>query len=433
MPKTITWQSLFMSIFVIGINHKTAPVSLREKAYFALEKLPLYLQDLMNQHLATEAVLLSTCNRSELYCEAEALTPLCEWFAAQTATTLDEILPALYSYQDEDALTHIMSVACGLDSMVLGEPQILGQMKEAFSESCTVSAVGTSFHRLFQQVFTVAKEIRTTTAIGACPVSVATAAVHFANLQIPDFKRAKVVLIGAGDTTALFIRYLKTQVSAPITIINRSIENASVLAEQCGGKAYGFDALKEVLAEADVVFSATGSAIPIVQKELVEKVMQSRATRPLVFIDVAVPRDIDPQVETISSVKVYCIDDLKSMIEANRRGREHAAEKARELIQQKSAAFMAEHVSFERVSHTIRAYRGQIEDICQAEMLKARQQLQQGVDPLLVLEAFAQGYTKKLLHAPSVQLRQAGAEGRFELLRFAKQLFGIPDPEVECL
>jgi glutamyl-tRNA reductase len=421
-----------MSIFVVGINYKTASIALREKAYFPLDKLSLYLQDLKNRSVANEAVLISTCNRSELYCETDDVSAACDWFAEHVSLTRAELESALYVYRDEDALAHIMRVACGLDSMVLGEPQILGQVKEAFSEGCTAGSVDAVFHRLFQQIFSVAKEIRTTTAIGACPVSVASAAIHFVRQILPDLSNANVTFIGAGDTTALMLRYLQTHLQQPITLVNRSLEKAETLIEGVAGRVYGMDKLTTALIEADIVFSATSSALPIVTKEIMAAVMQARGNKPILFVDIAVPRDIDPAVSELAGVQLFCIDDLKTIIEKNRQGREHAAEKANELIHEKSSVFFAELKNIDKVAHTIRAYRGQIEEICRAELMKAKLQLHQGIDAEAVLEAFSMAYTKKLLHSPSVQLRQAGAEGRFELLKFAKQLFAIPDPEVEA-
>lgn len=422
-----------MSIFVIGMNHKTAPVTLREKVYFAFDKLSLYLQDLLNRGIAQEAVLLSTCNRSELYCDSHDIGAVREWFCDQTAIPCKELEAALYVYRDEEAVSHIMHVACGLDSMILGEPQILGQMKEAFSESCSANAVNASFHQLFQQVFSIAKEIRTTTAIGACPVSVASAAVHFAKQQVAAFQQAKVVLVGAGDTAELMIRYLKSHLTTPVTLVNRNIGRAHALADEFGGKVYGLDGLVTAIAEADIVFTATGSVIPVITKAIVAEAVRARVARPLMLIDIAVPRDIDPCVAEVPGIHLFCIDDLKTIIERNRLGREHAADKAKDMIRKKSAEFMVEANSIQKVAHTISAYRGLIEDICQAELRKAKHQLVRGSDPAEVLEAFAYTFTNKLLHTPSVQLRQAGVEGRFELLRFAKQLFAIPDPEVEPL
>jgi glutamyl-tRNA reductase len=422
-----------MSIFVIGINHKTASIALREKVYFSADQLMLYLQDLLSRGHASEGVLLSTCNRSELYCETDDINAVCDWFCAQTSVPREILQPALYVYNNEQAVAHIMEVAAGLDSMVLGEPQILGQMKEAFSESCAAGAVNSLFHRLFQQVFSITKEIRTTTAIGACPVSVASAAAHFAKQQVTDFSQANVVLIGAGDTTELLMRYLKMHLAKPMTLVNRSFDKASRIIQAFDGVVYGLEKMVMALARADIVFSATGSPVPIVNKAIVAEAMQARRQTPLMLIDIAVPRDIEPAVAEVEQVKLYCIDDLKAIIEKNMRGREHAAEKIREMIRKKSIDFVSEQASLDKVTNTIRAYRTQIEEICDAELLKAKLQLRQGMDPAYVLDTFAQAFTKKLLHAPSVQLRQAGAEGRFEILRFAKQLFAIPDPETELL
>jgi glutamyl-tRNA reductase len=418
-----------MSIFAIGVNHKTAAIDLREKVYFALDKLSLYVQDLTTNGIAEEAVLLSTCNRSELYCNAKSIEAVCDWFSRQTTLPREVLAQALYIYRDRDAVAHMMAVACGLDSMILGEPQILGQMKEAFSESCTAGVVGTSFQRLFQQIFAVAKEIRTSTAIGACPVSVASAAVHFAKQQFINFSRAKVALIGAGDTSELIVRYLGAHQITPFALINRSTEKEAPF----GCKMFSLDHLNDVLLDADLVFSATSSPRPIVTKAIMQQGMAKRPARPIVLIDVAVPRDIDQAVIELPNVTLYCIDDLKTIIEKNRQGREHASIKALEMIRQKSSEFMLQANSIDKVSHTIRAYRGQVEDICHSELIKAKHQLLQGADPTKVLDEFAYAFMKKLLHAPSVNLRQAGFEGRLELLRFANQLFALPDPEVECL
>jgi glutamyl-tRNA reductase len=424
-----------MSIFVVGMNHNTASITLREKMYFPLDKLSLYLQDLLSQSNTLEAVLLSTCNRSELYCETNDVEQIKNWFYAQTSLSRSEVEPSMYIYRDEEAVAHIMRVACGLDSMILGEPQILGQMKEAFSESCSAGTVQALFHQLFQQVFAIAKEIRTTTAIGACPVSVASAAVHFAKQQTTSFEQAKIVLIGAGDTTELLLRYLKHHTTQPIMIVNRSIEKAEDLVKEYGGSAHGFDQLSTVLAQADIVISATGSAVPIVSQAVVADAIQKqkRRTSDLMLVDIAVPRDIDPAVAELKGVQLFCIDDLKVIIEKNRQGREHAAEKAREVIRDKSRRFILQMNSLDKVSRTIRAYRSQIETICQSELLKAQYELRQGADPVQVLETFAHAFTQKLLHTPSVKIRQAGVDGHLEFLRFAKQLFAITDPEIEQL
>lgn len=411
-----------MSILACGINHKTAPVELREQIFFAQEKLALYLHDLIAHENIREAVLLSTCNRSELYCNADDITKITDWFCRQHPVEYVKLKAAMYFYQEQAAVEHIMNVACGLDSMALGESQVLGQMKAAFSESCAAGVVDTVFNRLFQQIFAVAKEVRANTAIGACPVSVASAAIHFIKQVFPgDIKRATVLMIGGGVTVELALRQLKVQTPSSVIIANRHPENVRAFAEHYSADIISLTQLPETLMKADIVLSATGSPAPIVTKK-----MFSQRTKPLVMMDIAVPRDIEASVGEIEHIKLYSIDDLKEIIQQNLRGREHAAEKAHEMIKQKSQGFIAWLHSFEMVTMTICAYRKQIENLCQAELTKALRQLEGGDNAAEVLTAFAHALTNKVLHTPSVQLRQAGFEGRVEILQFAQQLFAIP-------
>ncbi len=412
-----------MPIIVCGINHKTAPIELREKVVFAPEKLALYLQDLLTHENIREAILLSTCNRSELYCDSDDFEKITQWFCRHHQIPADQLIPAMYYYRDADAVAHIMQVACGLDSMVLGESQILGQMKDAFSESCAAGSVGTLFNRLFQQVFAVAKNVRTNTAIGACPVSVASAAVNFIkenfSQALPD---AQVVVLGAGVTIDLVLRHLKPSHPKKITIVNRSIENAAVIAKKHAVDYACLTDLPHLLAAADIAICATGSTAP-----LVTQAMLRDRSKPIFIVDIAVPRDVENCVATLPNIKLYSIDDLKSIIQQNLRGREHAAEKARELIEQRTENFMTWLRSLDLVATTIRAYRKQIEDLCDGELTKSLRQLQRGDDPADVLLLFARTLTNKLLHTPTVQLRQAGFEGRMEILQLAQQLFAISE------
>lgn len=412
-----------MPILACGINYKTASIALREKVAFAQEKLALYLNDLVIHENIQEAVILSTCNRSELYCSTDDVNVVMDWFCRQHCISREEVESSMYFYHDLEAVQHIMNVACGLDSMVLGESQILGQMKDAFSESCAAGSVGPLFNRLFQQVFAVAKEVRTNTAIGACPVSVSSAAVNFIRkvASVP-LAQATVLLIGAGVTIDLALRHLKNTTPKRIIIANRSIKNASVLAQKYTAEVVGLTQLSSVLCEADIVIASTGCATPIVTKS-----MLNARTKPLFMIDIAVPRDIEVNVAECAHVYLYSIDDLKEIIQKNVQGREHAAEKAIEAIKQKSLGFMMWLNSLDKVATTIRAYRKQVEDLCHTELAKANRQLKRGEDPSQVIASFAHALTNKLLHAPSVQLRQAGYDGRLEMLQFARQLFAIPD------
>lgn len=422
-----------MSIIVCGINHKTAPLALREQAIFPMEKLALYLSDLQLNENIQEAVILSTCNRSEVYCDTDDSEKLIEWFCRQHQLTPQTVAPLMTVLRDQAAIEHIMHVACGLDSMVLGESQVLGQMKEAFSESCAAGVIGPQFNRLFQQVFSVAKDVRTHTAIGACPVSVASTAVSLAKRHFPQLNEMAVLVIGAGDTVNLVLQHLKKHAVTQLLIANRNHENAIALANEYQAKMISFDELSQGLVKADLVISATGSLLPVVSQALMQTVMVARKNKPITLIDIAVPRDVEASVAALSDVSLYCIDDLKEIIQHNLQGREHAADKAREVIQQKTQDFLAWQKSLSMVSTTIKAYRSQIEEMCQLELMKAMKQLQQGDDPAEVMAGFAHAFTNKLLHAPSVQLRQAGYEGRFDILQFAQQLFAIPHIEPELL
>jgi len=436
-----------MTIIVCGINHKTASVALREQVFFSVEKLPLYLQDLLASGVAKEAVLLSTCNRSELYCETDEVNQVIAWFCRQgnepqAENVQKELADVLYLYQGQAAVEHLMRVACGLDSMVLGEPEILGQVKTAFSESCTAGAAGSLFYRLFQQVFAVAKEIRSTTAIGACPMSIASTTMNIAkNLlnQDPDknLTDAQVVLVGAGETIQLVLRYLQVSPVKKIWIVNRHVEKARQLANTYGGEALALDQLETVLSQGDLVITATASVEPIVTGAMLEKVMQHRKN-PLSIFDLAVPRDVEPQAGIVSGIKLYCIDDLKTIIQENHSSRQHAADKAQEMIKKRGEELMVQLSSQDQIADTIRAYREQIEAICELELTKALRQLANQHDGLSVehlekiLRNFAYVVTNKLLHAPSVQLRQVGSEGRLDLLRLAKQLLvPVVNPELD--
>jgi glutamyl-tRNA reductase len=417
-----------MSIFVCGINHKTAAIALRERVIFASEKIPLYLADLVQNENIQEAVLLSTCNRTEIYCQVDDIQQVIDWFCRQQPITKEELSPLIYYYENEKAVQHIMNVACGLDSLVLGEPQILGQMKEAFSESCAAGSVGSLFHRLFQQVFAVAKEVRSTTAIGACPVSVASTALSLLRQALSPIPlhEAKILLIGAGDTVTLLLRHLKDHPREKLFIVNRDQEKAKSLSEQFGPAFFSFAKLPSLLSTVDVVISATASAMPILTKAMMEPLL-SRLKKELVMVDLAVPRDIEEAVGHLTNIKLFSIDDLKIIIQQHVHGREHAANKAHEVIQAKSRDFMTWLHSLDKVAVTIRAYRKQIEGVCHLQLAKAIRQLEHGENPSEVLTNFAHTLTNKLLHAPTVQLRQAGVEGRLELLELAKQLFSLSE------
>lgn len=418
-----------MPILVCGINHKTAPVELREKVVFSPEKLPLYLQDLNAEENLSDAVILSTCNRSELYCVTEDVPKIKDWYHRQHAIPQEILQNIMYFHEDTAAIQHIMRVACGLDSMVLGESQILGQMKDAFSEAVAVGAVGPTFNRLFQQIFAVSKEIRTNTAIGGCPVSVSSAAIHFIKKACSrSLSEMSFLLLGAGATIDLLLKHLQNEKPRQTIIANRTLTNALQLSEKYGVDAIPLNQISKKLSQVDIVISATHGALPILTPGMIPP-----RDKPLWMMDLSVPRNIDPAIANINQTHLFCIDDLKNIIQQNLQGREHAAKKAEEIIQQKSHEFMHWLQTLDMVATTIRAYRKQLEDFSLTELNKARKRLSRGEEPIDVMTMFAHALTNKLLHAPSVQLRQAGFEGRLEILQFAKQLFAIPELESEIL
>jgi len=417
-----------MPVIACGINHKTAPVALRERVVFTQEKLALHLQDLMGDGMVQEAVLLSTCNRSEIYCDASVdQTFLQTWFARQHALHPEQLEGALYFHTGASAVQHIMQVACGIDSMVLGESQILGQMKTAFSESCAAGAVGPLFNRLFQQVFAVAKDVRTHTALGACPVSVSSAAVRFVSKEFQGvLSDASVLVVGAGLTVELVLRHLQPQAPGQLTLANRNPDNALALAGQYGARIADFSQLSRALAAADIVITATGAPHPVITAE-----MLSGRTQPLLMVDIAVPRDVEPAVMDLPCVSLYSIDDLRGVLELGMNTRQHAADKAREVIEQRTHSFMEWLASLELVTTTIRGWRGSMENLCQIELTRSMRRLRRGEEPAEVLRTFAHALTQKILHAPSVQLRQAGIDGRIEMLQLARELFAVPDCQTE--
>ncbi len=418
-----------MPILVCGINHKTAPVELREKVVFSPEKLSLYLQDLTTEENLVDAMILSTCNRSELYCVTDDMVKIADWFSRQHDIPREVLQNIMYFHEDTAAIQHIMRVACGLDSMVLGESQILGQMKDAFSESVAAGAVGPTFNRLFQQIFAIAKEIRTNTAIGGCPVSVSSAAIHLLKKMCTrPLHEASFLLLGAGATIDLLLKHLQNEKPRQTIIANRTFANALQLSEKYNVDAIPLHQLSKKLSQVDIVISATHGALPILTPSMVPA-----RDAPLWMMDLSVPRNIDPAIADMKHISLFCIDDLKNIIQQNLQGREHAAKKAEEIIQQKSLEFMHWLQTLDMVATTIRAYRKQLEDLSKAELSKARKRLARGDEPIDVMTLFAHALTNKLLHAPSVQLRQAGFEGRLEILQFAKQLFAIPELESEIL
>ena len=418
-----------MALLALGINHKTAPVEVRERVAFAPELLSDAMLAARDFASLKEIAILSTCNRTELYCSAgiEGSRALLEWLGEYHNLDSNELQKCSYALWDEEAARHMMRVASGLDSLVLGEPQILGQLKSAYSLSQEHGHVGAELGRLFQQTFSIAKQVRTDTAIGENPVSVAYAAVSLAQHIFANLNDSKALLIGAGETIELVARHLSQAGVKDITVANRTLSRALSLAEEFDGQAILLGDIPDALAEADIVISSTASQLPILGKGAVEAALKRRKHRPIFMVDIAVPRDIETQVSELDDVYLYTVDDLKEVIEENQRSRENAARQAEEIVESGAHEFMRQLRSLEAVD-LLTAFRSQAEAVRDQELEKALKQLANGKPADEILQMLARGLTNKLLHHPTIQMRKASAEGRTDLLDLVQELHQIGDP-----
>ncbi|MEH6472780.1 MAG: glutamyl-tRNA reductase [Halopseudomonas sp.] len=416
-----------MALLALGINHKTASVSVREKVAFAPEQMEHALLEACQKAGLKEIAILSTCNRTELYCSAplEGSRALLEWMSDYHNLSFDELEPSSYTYWNEDAARHMMRVACGLDSLVLGEPQILGQLKSSYAVANAANSIHSELGRLFQHSFSIAKKVRTQTAIGENPVSVAYAAVSLSQHIFTDLSQSNALLIGAGETIDLVAQHLARAGIKQIVVANRTLERAQTLAEQFDARAVLLPEIPDELVNADIIISSTASPLPILGKGAVERALKARKHKPMFMVDIAVPRDIEPEVGELSDVYLYSVDDLREVIEENVKSRESAAKEAEALIAQGVQAFMLQLRSL-GATDSLRALRSKAEAIRDLELEKACKQLENGKDAQQVLQQLARGLTNKLIHSPSVQMKQAAAHGRSELLELTHELFELP-------
>jgi glutamyl-tRNA reductase len=423
-----------MGIWALGINHKTAPVAVRERVAFDPASMSQVLNTIQSLESVSEVVVLSTCNRTEIYCSSADTGPaeIIEWLLLHHNISRHEIESALYNLGADEAVRHTMRVASGLDSLVLGEPQILGQMKSAYAVAQDAGTVGAELGRLFRQTFSIAKRVRTDTAIGQNPVSVAFAAVRMAQHIFADLKNSRALLIGAGETIELVARHLHHAGIKKMTLANRTLARAQHLAQEFHAEAVLLEDIPNVLAEADIVISSTASPLPILGKGAVEKALKKRRHKPMFMVDIAVPRDIEEEVAELADVYLYTVDDLRDIIEENVRSREDAAIQAEELILAGVEHFMRELKALDAVN-TVTDLRSHIDALRDEQLEKALKQLQNGADPERVLKQFAHTFGNKIMHRPMTALRKAGAEGRLELLDWSRELFqldGDDTPEI---
>ncbi|MCF4008130.1 glutamyl-tRNA reductase [Rheinheimera sp. UJ63] len=396
-----------MAIFALGINHKTAPVALREKLAFAPEQVPEALQQLAAKLQLVDAVILSTCNRTELYFSggAEQAEQVVQWLAQFHQLSLPDLQPHLYLFQDQQAVQHLMRVAAGLDSLVLGEPQIFGQVKQSYNQSRQAGTIQPLFERLFQKTFAVAKDVRTETEIGANAVSVAFAAVTLAKQIFGKLDNVRVLLIGAGETIELVARHLSEQGATKLSVANRTYERAENLAKQFNAQVLTLAQVPSRLAEADIVISSTASTLPIVGKGMVEQALRQRKHKPMFLVDLAVPRDIEQQVSELEDAYLYTVDDLQSIVAQNLNHRQHAAAQAGVMIETGANEFQ-QWLLLQDKADWLRDYRQRCEQVKQELLVRAQNQLAAGQDPEKVLQEMANKLSNRLMHSPTQAIRQ---------------------------
>ncbi len=419
-----------MPIIVFGVSHKTAPIDVREKVALDGAQLSSALEGARAAVGAREAVILSTCNRTEFYLAGDGPPKgqLADWLVRFKALDPKLVDGHFYTLEGPQAIRHTLRVACGLDSMVLGEPQILGQLKQAYQASETEGSIGKTLGKLMQYAFTVAKKVRTETAIGQTPVSVAYAAVRLARQIHGDLKPKTALLIGAGDTISLVANHLRGQHIGRMLIANRTLSRSEELAHELDGEPLALTDLAQHLWEADIVVSSTASPLPIIQRAAVDAAIRKRRYEPMFLVDLAVPRDIEPTVGELEDVYLYTVDDLNNVITENMELRQLAAAQAEEIVSLHAQHFMDWLQSLDG-NATIVAYRRQAEATRDELLTRAQRQLAAGEDPGNVLRALATTLVNKLVHHPTTKIREATIEGRADLLLAARELLNIRDPD----
>ncbi len=416
-----------MAILAYGINFRTAPLALREQLAFPAEVLADALADLKASVAAVnEAAILSTCNRTELYCAINNTesNSLRDWLANHRDLAANDFDDHIYAHWEQDAASHVIRVAAGLDSQVLGEPQIMGQMKTAWEQARAIGAMGPELNLLSDLSLNVAKRIRTVTDIGRNPVSVAYAAVSLARTIFSDLGKTKALLIGAGETIELVAEHLKNQGIGGLAVANRSLPNARAVAEKHAGRAMLLTDIGEVLHEYDMVIASTGSSMPVLGKGAVEAALRKRRQRPMFMVDIAVPRDIEAEVAGLRDVYLYTIDDLTQIIENNNAERRKAAEGAETFVQQGAADFVKKR-RLQEAGAVLTNLRQQAGVVQSAELQRALQSLAKTGDAETAMADLARNLTNKLMHAPTQALRDASAEGRTDLVDFLRSAYQL--------
>ena len=421
-----------MAVWAFGLNHTTAPLDLRGRFAFALDQIAPTLGNLRDAlHHPTrrhpEVAILSTCNRTEIYCAGDnaVLDPTLHWLAQTGGVTPSVLKDHAYTLQDGQAVRHAFRVACGLDSMVLGEPQILGQFKSAVRAAEEAGALGTTLNQMFQRSFSVAKEVRTSTEVGAHSISMAAAAVRLAGQLFEDLAKIKVLFVGAGEMIELAATHFAARKPKAIAIANRTLERGEKLATHFGGEVMRLADLPDRLHEFDAVISCTASTLPIIGLGAVERALKRRRRRPMFMVDLAVPRDIEPEVKALEDVYLYTVDDLSGVVQTAQANRQAAVAQAEAIIDAGVQSFM--HWMDQRspggVVPLIRQLNAQADEWRAVELARAHKALARGDDPQQVMEALARGITQKMLHGAMAELNAADPAHREQTAQAITRLF----------
>ena len=417
-----------MPIYALGLNHTTAPLEVREQVAFQTDTLGQALRDLIGRPRVKEAAILSTCNRTEVYFQGADAGPVIDWLEDFHGVPKSSLSPYVYTLPQQEAVTHAFRVASGLDSMVLGEPQILGQMKQAVKTAEAAGSLGLVLNRLFQRTFAVAKDVRTSTDIGSASISMAAASVKLAERIFPSLSEQRVLFIGVGEMIELSATHFAARKPRSMTVANRTLERGEQLAARFGADAITLSELSDRLAGFDIIVTSTASALPILGKGLLERAIKARKHAPMFIVDLAVPRDVEPEAKEIDDIFLYTVDDLASIVKDNLQIRVESMREAEAMIAGQVQSFLR-WLEGRSVVPTIAALHGHHDQLRAAELERARRLLAGGMPPEQVLDQFARGLTNKFLHAPTQALNLAGEAERAELRVTLQRLYQLPDDE----
>ena len=417
-----------MNLLIIGINHHSAPVELREKVAFTPDQLEDALNDISTRAGLREVAILSTCNRTEIIAAGDHVQPLkiTSWLAHYHQIDSLDLEHSIYILADNEAALHAMRVASGLDSMVVGEPQILGQFKACFDQARQFGTLGSELDHLSQTSFRVAKKVRTETAIGESSVSVAASSVTLAQQLFSDLSDCNILIIGAGETSGLVGRHLVSAGIKHITVANRTLGNARRLAYELGGSAIDLQSIPTKLPETDIVIAATAAPLPVLGKGAVERALRSRKHRPILMVDLAVPRDIEPEVSELRDIYLYSVDDLQQIVDTNLNSRQEAARDAETILAEEISSYRTRHRTKAEEEKLVR-FRDHHNNIKIHELEKAVARLHKGADPTEVLTQLANQLTNKIIHAPSLGLKAAVDEDAKDLVDIIFTLYNLDE------